>query len=284
MRIDSHQHFWKYDPERDGWITDEMPVLKRDYLPADLEPELDACGVNASVAVQADQSERETHFLLQLAEQHPFIAGIVGWTDLCAPDAAKRLENFSRFEKLRGFRHIAQAEPDERFLLREDFVRGISCLSQFDFTYDILIYPKQLAAAVELVEKFPEQRFVLDHLAKPQVKARELASWTSYIRAIAALPNVSCKLSGLITESDWRGWSAGNFKPYLDVVFEAFGTGRLMFGSDWPVCLLAGNYRQVMGLIEDYVRDLPAADRDKIFGLNAAAFYCLKVMAHGLTT
>lgn len=275
MTIDSHQHFWRYDPLRDGWITEEMSVLKRDFLPPDLLPQLRANGIDGCVAVQANQSEDETTFLLSLAEGCKQIKGVVGWVNLAAPDCADRMQHFSQFKKLRGFRHIAQSEPDDRFLLREDFCRGIGLLQSFNFTYDILIYPRQLPAAVKLVEKFPEQRFVLDHMAKPSIRAGELDSWADQIKAMAANPNVYCKLSGLVTEAHWTQWSRAQFIPYLDVVFEAFGPERLMFGSDWPVCLLAADYQAVKDLICSYIRRFPAEQREQILGMNARHFYGL---------
>lgn len=281
MRIDSHQHFWKYDPIRDAWITDAMMVLKRDFLPSDLAPECKANGIDATIAVQADQSENETLFLLGLADRDAKIAGVVGWVDFCAPQVHERLRFFSRYEKLRGFRHIVQAEPDEWFLVSDNFVRGITCLREFRFTYDILIYPKQLPAALELVAKFPEQRFVLDHLAKPEIKTKSSASWTAHMRKMAKNPNVYCKLSGLVTEADWRSWKSEDFRPHLDVVFDAFGAERLMFGSDWPVCLLAASYRQVKQIIEDYLRGHSLEEKEKIFGGNAIRFYGLKMSRHG---
>jgi L-fuconolactonase len=232
--------------------------------------------------VQADQSEDETLFLLDLAKKNSRIAGVVGWVDLRSPRVTERLEYFSHFEKLRGFRHIAQSEPDDRFLLREDFLRGIGQLRGFGFTYDILIYPKQLPAALELVGRFPEQRFVVDHLAKPEIKAREIATWARYMRQIGQNRNVFCKLSGMVTEADWRHWKPADFHPYLDVVFDAFGPDRLMFGSDWPVCLLAASYAQVKGIIEDYLKNFRAQDRESIFGGNATRFYGLKAVSHGL--
>ncbi len=271
MKIDAHQHFWRYDPARDRWITEQMRVLKRDYLPDDLCPELAKAGVDATVAVQTDQSERETEFLLQLADANPMIAGVVGWVDLCARNVEERLTHFSQFRKLRGFRHIAQSEPDDRFLVRESFLRGIASLASFEFTYDILIYPRQLEAAAELVERFPDQRFVIDHMAKPLIKSGATEPWATRMRRIARCENVFCKVSGLITEADWRNWRPAEFRPYLDVVFDAFGTDRLMFGSDWPVCLLAGTYQQVHDLVATYA----SSDHDKIFGLNAASFYGL---------
>jgi L-fuconolactonase len=277
MRIDSHQHFWRYDPQRDTWITEEMAALKRDFLPGDLQRELAANGMDASVAVQADQSEHETLSLLDLASQWPTIAGVVGWTNLTARDLPERLEFYKRCKKLCGFRHIVQSEPDDRFMLREDFMQGIGCLTEFHFTYDILIYPKQLAAALELVGRFPEQQFVIDHMAKPSIRTKEIAAWSAQIRAIAANPNVYCKLSGLVTEADWRHWCADDFKPCLDLVFDAFGADRLMFGSDWPVCLLAGTYQQVKEVIAGYTSRLTVADQEKIFGSNATRFYGLEV-------
>ncbi|MGP8156787.1 MAG: amidohydrolase family protein [Candidatus Acidiferrales bacterium] len=279
MKIDAHQHFWRYNAQRDAWITDEMSMLKRDYLPGELLREMAANDMDACIAVQADSSESETLFLLELAAQHSAIAGVVGWVDLCSPDLPERLEYFSRFEKLRGFRHVAQAEPDDRFLLREDFSRGISSLQEFGFTYDILVYPRQLPAAVALARQFPEQQFVMDHMGKPAIGTREIASWTTQIEALAENPNVYCKLSGLVTEADWRSWHAEDFRPFLDVVFQAFGADRLMFGSDWPVCLLAATYRQVKQLIVDYTSTLDGGDKDKIFGLNAARFYGLEAGA-----
>jgi L-fuconolactonase len=282
MNIDSHQHFWRYDAARDAWITDAMAVLQCDFLPADLAAELGANGVEASIAVQADQSERETLFLLELAKHNRRIAGVIGWIDLASAQVEKRLEFFAGFEKLRGFRHVAQSEPDDHFLMRADFTRGIARLREFHFTYDILIYPKQLPAAIDLVAKFPEQRFVVDHLAKPEIKGKNIAAWASQIGAIARNTNVYCKLSGLVTEANWHRWISADFDPYLDVVFEAFGADRLMFGSDWPVCLLAASYKQVKHVIEDYVdRSAPAA-KEKIFGANAIRFYDLKAHADGL--
>ena len=281
MKIDSHQHFWRYDPVRDAWITDDMAVLKHDFLPDQLARELDTNGIDASVAVQADQSENETLFLLELAEKNRRIAGVVGWVDLLSPRVSERLERFSHFEKLRGFRHIAQTERDDRFLVREDFVKGVAQLRQFGFTFDILIYAKQLPAAIELVSHLPEQRFVIDHVAKPEIKAKNIDLWAKQMCQIAQNQSVFCKVSGLVTEADWHNWKPEDFKPYLDVAFEAFGADRLMFGSDWPVCLLAATYRQVKQIIDDYVKGFSEADKAKIFGDNAIRFYSLKMAQHG---
>lgn len=280
MNIDAHQHFWCYDPIRDGWITDEMSVIRRDFMPADLLSELSRNQIDGCVAVQADQSEAETLFLLDLAAKHEEIKGVVGWVNLCASDLPDRLKYFSQFEKLCGFRHVAQSEPDDRFLARKDFGIGIQCLKQFGYTYDILIYPRQLSSAIELVEKFPEQRFVVDHLAKPSIRTKEISSWAKQIRTIAENLNVYCKVSGLITEADWKNWRVADFEPYIDVVFEAFGPDRIMFGSDWPVCLLAGSYEQVKNLVAQYVHNLPVEQQKKVFGLNAISFYGLNISSH----
>jgi L-fuconolactonase len=281
MRIDSHQHFWHFNPVRDAWITDAMSVLRRDYLPRDLAPELEAHGIDATVAVQADQSEDETHFLLDLAGRHAFIAGVVGWVDLLARNLAQRLEYFSRFDKLRGFRHIVQGEEDN-FLLREDFRRGVAQLAEFGFTYDILIYARQLPAAVEFAAKLPDLPLVIDHIAKPDLAAREIDAWERHMRRLAENPSTMCKLSGMITEADWRNWNAATFRPYLEIAWDAFGPARLMFGSDWPVCLLAGSYAQVKQVVQDFLCGRPAAEQEAVFGDNAARFYGLKV-EHGLT-
>lgn len=280
MVIDSHQHFWRYDPVRYDWITDEMQVLKRDFLPEHLLPELTSNGIDGCVAVQAEPSEEETNFLLELADQHSQIHGVVGWVDLTAPNVSQRLESLSQNKKLRGIRHIVQSEPDENFLLREDFCCGIGVLKNFGLTYDILIYPKQLPAAIKFAQRFPDQKFVLDHIAKPSIRTGEIDPWSANIRALAANPHVYCKVSGMVTEAKWQGWSPSDFTPYLDIVFEAFGADRIMFGSDWPVCLLAADYKDGRGIVDAYVRNLPHAQQQKLFGLNAIRFYGLKT-AHG---
>jgi len=273
MRLDSHQHFWKYNPVRDQWITDEMAVIRRDFLPENLLPELRANQIDGCIAVQADQSEDETQFLLDLARQNSFISGVVGWIDLRAENVSECLAVLARNKKLRGFRHIVQAERDDRFMLQPQFLKGIDYLSELRFTYDILIYPRQLPAAIELVARYPNQSFVIDHLAKPEIKAKRTMPWAPHMREIATNPNVYCKLSGLVTEADWKTWQRDDCKPYLDTVFDAFGNDRIMFGSDWPVCLLAGTYSQVVHLVADYTENFSTTDKDKIFGLNAARFY-----------
>jgi len=272
MTIDAHQHFWFYTPERDTWITDEMAALRRDFLPEDLEPVLKANGVDGCVAVQADQSEAETLLLLKLAEAYDIVKGVVGWVDLRSEHLYDRLEVLSQFEDLKGFRHIAQAEPDD-FLARPEVVRGIRQLAAFDFSYDILIYPKQLKTAWQLVQEVPEGRFVIDHCAKPLVSRKEITRWSNYMTEIAKSPNVFCKVSGLVTEADWKYWQKEDIFPYLDVVFEQFGPDRLLFGSDWPVCLVVADYDRVKSLLEEYLQPWGEEVRQKVLGANAVHFY-----------
>ncbi|MEZ0539303.1 amidohydrolase family protein [Fibrella arboris] len=274
MTIDAHQHFWLYTPERDSWITEDMAVIRRDFLPADLEPVLAANGMEGCVAVQASQSDEETMFLVSLAQAYGIVRGVVGWVDLRANDLYERLEAYSQFEEIRGFRHVAQAEPDD-FLRRPEVIRGIRQLAAFEFTYDILIYPSQLKAALQLVRAVPEVNFVIDHLAKPAIRKQEINHWSNFMAELAKQPNVSCKVSGMVTEANWQSWNKSDLFPYLDVVFERFGPDRLMFGSDWPVCLVAADYTQVKTVIADYVAPWGDEVRAKVFGANATRFYNL---------
>ncbi|WP_420151760.1 amidohydrolase family protein [Spirosoma sp.] len=274
MFIDAHQHFWHFDPVRDSWITDDMAIIQRDFLPADLEPVLAANGIDGCVAVQASQSEDETMFLVNMAQNYDIVKGVVGWVDLQSDQLAQRLEALSFYPEIKGYRHVAQAEPDD-FLARPAVVEGIRQLAAFGSTYDILIYPSQLKAALHLVRAVPEVNFVIDHLAKPYIKKQEITRWSNFMTQLAKHPNVSCKLSGMVTEADWQNWSKRDFFPYLDVVFEQFGPDRLMFGSDWPVCLVAANYTQVKTLIEEYVAPWGDDVREKVFGANATLFYKL---------
>ena len=252
-----------------------MAALRRDFLPSDLRREMARAAVDACVAVQARQTIEETRWLLELADHHPFVAGVIGWIDLQADDAAGQLEPFVDHPKLLGLRHIVQGEPDDRFMLRPAFCRGISLLDDRDLTYDILIYPKHLPVAAELVSRFPGQRFVLDHLAKPQIRVREIRDWERGIRTLAAFPNVSCKLSGLVTEADWTRWTPEDLRPYLDIAFDCFGAYRLLAGSDWPVCTVAADYQRTIALVDDYVKDRPDAERDAVMGANAARLWRL---------
>ena len=249
MRIDSHQHFWRYDPARYPWIGERMGVLKRDYLPEDLEPLLRESRGRRPIAVQAEQAVAETDWLLDLAERHPFIVGVVGWVDLCSPSAAEALARLARRPKLVGVRHIVHDEPDDDFLLRPDFRSGIARLREHALVYDLLLFPKHLPRAVRLVEEFPEQRFVLDHIAKPPIREGELSPWREELQRLASFPNVTCKLSGMVTEARWKEWRPADMHPYLNAVLAAFGPDRLLIGSDWPVCLLAGDYARTLSVV-----------------------------------
>ena len=275
MNIDAHQHFWIYNQKDFAWIDESMAVIRRNFLPDDLQPELKANAFDGSVVVQTCQTLEETRWLLELAERNPSILGVVGWADLRSPDIQSQLTSLTRNPKLVGLRHIVQSEPDDRFLLRPDFLRGISALEEFGLAYDILIYPKHLPAAIEVVQRFPRQRFVLDHLAKPPIKSGEISSWAKGIRALAASPNVFCKLSGLVTEADWQHWTPEHITPYLDVAFESFGPARLMIGSDWPVCLVAATYTRALKVVTDYVSRLSPDSQDAVLGGNAARFWRL---------
>jgi L-fuconolactonase len=274
LKLDSHQHFWKFNPLRDNWITEEMEVIRHDFLPPDLKPLLDANGIQGCIAVQADQSESETDFLLGLAEENEFIKGVVGWVDLCSPNIQERLEHYSQNSKLKGFRHILQAEPVE-FLLKPDFQRGIVALEQYGFTYDILIYPKHLPVITDLIRYLNEQAFVIDHLAKPDIKNNLFSNWENELKQIASFKNVYCKLSGMITEADLKNWEKEDIFPYMDKVFDFFGAERLMFGSDWPVCKLAGEYDVVCGLVDEYLSKLSIREQELVWGKNTEQFYKL---------
>jgi L-fuconolactonase len=277
VRIDAHQHFWRYQAAEYDWIDDSMAVLRRDCLPDEAQREMAAVGFTAGVAVQARQTLEETRSLLAFADARASIAGVVGWVDLQADDARQQLTRFADYPKLVGIRHVVQSEPDDRFMLRPQFCRGVALLDEFGLAYDILVYSRQLAAAAELVERFPRQRFVLDHLGKPEIRQGELRRWEQDIRALAVFPNLSAKLSGLVTEADWTTWTPRDVRPYLDVAFDSFGPARLMIGSDWPVCTVAATYSRTMALIVDYLADRPVHERDAVLGGTAQKTYNLNV-------
>jgi L-fuconolactonase len=274
MRVDAHQHFWNYDAPRDAWITDEMSVLKKDYLPDQLSEEFKRHNIHGCVAVQASQSENETFFLRELAASHDWIFGVVGWIDLQNKNIEERLEYFSSFKKIKGWRHIIQSEPPG-FMTRQSFQNGMKMLSHYHFTYDILVYPNQIAEATELVKQFPNQQFVVDHLAKPVIKEREFEKWAKEMKLLSQHPNVYCKLSGMVTEAKWNAWRKEEFVPYIDSVVNNFGTERLMYGSDWPVCLLSATYGSQLKLVEEYFSAFSKNEQSKIFGDNAVKFYSL---------
>jgi L-fuconolactonase len=275
MRVDTHQHFWRYTADEHGWIDDSMSCLRRDFLPEHLEPELKRAGFDGSIVVQVRQTLEETRWLLDLAASSQFTLGVIGWVDLRASDVEAQLARFAGNPKLLGVRHIVQSEPDERFLLQPEFLRGISALAEFDLTYDLLIHPRHLPVAAEFVRRFPHQRFVLDHLAKPFIKSGTLQPWDADIRKLAQFPNVFCKLSGLVTEADWKAWRPEHFAPYLDVAFECFGPDRLMIGSDWPVCTVAASYTQTMEVVVNYLAKYPAEVREAALGESASRFWKL---------
>ncbi len=275
MTIDSHQHFWKYDPVKHSWIDDDMARIRKSFMPEDLKLIYAENGVDGCVAVQADQSLDETDFLLGLAKENDFIKGVVGWVDLRSEDVEQELEKYSSEEKIKGYRHIVQGEPDHNFLLRADFLRGIALLEKFECTYDILIFPHQLGASLEFVRRFPKQQFVVDHIAKPYIKDGYFDGWAVLMKELAKHENVHCKLSGMITEADYNNWTPKQIEPYMNVVLEAFGADRLMYGSDWPVCLVAGSYAQVKNLVTDFISTLSQEEQSRIMGTNARDFYKL---------
>lgn len=273
MRIDAHQHFWRYDPAHQVWMTDEMAVLRRDHLPEELLPLLDAVGFDGCIAVQARQMIEETEWLLQLADEHPFIKGVVGWVDLRSPALRAQLERFAPHPAFVGVRHVVHDEPDDTFMLLPEFRRGISLLRAFDLAYDLLLYPRHLPVAVKLAREFPDQRFVLDHIAKPAMREGSISPWREDLARLAECPNVTCKLSGLVTEAHWGRWRPEDFHPYLDIVVAAFGHERLMIGSDWPVCTLSGDYVGTMRVVVDYLQRFPAHVREAVLGGTCARFY-----------
>ncbi|MCW9709174.1 amidohydrolase family protein [Fodinibius salsisoli] len=274
-KIDAHQHFWNYDVDKHGWINEEMKKLRRDFMPPDLKKLLDNEKVEGCVAVQADQSEEETRFLLDLQSKYSFIKGVVGWLDIAADSFPKKLEHYSRNPALKGLRHIVQDEPDDRFLLRPNFLKGIQMLDDYGLTYDILIYERQLPATIEFVNHFPGQSFVLDHIGKPKIKAKVIDPWEEGARELAQHDNIYCKISGLVTEADWHNWTAEDLKPYLDIIFDAFGPERLMFGSDWPVCTLAAEYSEVIAGVQEYIKVYSEEEQAMVMGGNTQKFYDL---------
>lgn len=273
-RIDSHQHFWQFNPVRDSWITDEMKAIQRDFLPEDLAPVLEKNSIDGCISIQADQSETETEFLLEFAGKHDFIKGVVGWVDLRAKNLESRLAYYTQFKKLKGFRHTVQAEKDG-FLRIPEFSAGVTALKTFNFTYDILIYPHQLYDTIAFVKEHDEQRFVIDHLAKPYIRDKELKTWAAYMKQLSQFPNLYCKLSGMVTEADWTYWKQQDFEPYLDLMLNRFGADRVMYGSDWPVCLVAASYEQQLNIVEHFIEPLSPAEKQKIMGENAIRFYNL---------
>ena len=275
MTIDSHQHFWNYEPVKHEWIDESMAVIRKDFTPSDLKLVYDQNNIDGCVAVQADQTLEETDFLLDLASSNDFIKGVVGWADLRSENIENTLASYQDQDKLKGFRHVVQGEADHNFLLRPNFTRGISLLEKYNYKYDILIFPHQLGATLEFVKKFPNQKFVIDHIAKPYIKDGFFDGWAAMIKEVANYENVSCKLSGMITEADFNTWTEQQIHPYMEVVLDSFGSKRTMYGSDWPVCLVAGNYTRVKNLTTEFIAKLSTTEQKAIMGDNAIQFYNL---------
>lgn len=277
MRIDAHQHFWNYNTKDFDWIDDSMQVIRKDFTPPMLKTILDRNNIDGCVAVQTLQTEEETNFLLKYAGEYDFIKGVVGWIDLQADNIQERVNHYKQFPLLKGFRHIVQAESDPAFLQRQSFKNGISYLQKMNYTYDILIYPHQLKMAADFVADFPGQKFVLDHLAKPYIKNKLIDEWKKDLLKLAAFENVSCKISGLVTETDWKNYTPQDIFPYIETALEAFGINRVMFGSDWPVCLVAANYKKVLHIVEEVFKSYSQQEQDRFFGSNATQFYNLTI-------
>jgi L-fuconolactonase len=273
--IDAHQHFWQFDPVRDSWINEDMAIIQNDFLPQQLESILKQNGIDGSVVVQSDQSEKENEFQLSNAAQYDFIRGVIGWVDLQAADIEEKLSYYQQFKKLKGFRHVLQGEPQRDLMLQPAFKKGISLLNKYGFTYDVLIFPDQLKYTKELAAAFPDQPFVINHIAKPGIKDGLIAEWKKDIMAVADCQNVYCKISGMVTEADWKNWKPDNFTPFLDTIVEAFGTERIMYGSDWPVCLVAADYTRMKQIVDDYFSTFSAIEQAAFFGKTAIGFYKL---------
>lgn len=274
-RIDAHQHIWQFDAVRDSWINKDMAILKKDFLPIELLTLLHENGMDGSIVVQSDQSENENEFQLNNAARFDFIRGVIGWVDLQSPKVEDRLAYYKQFKKLKGFRHILQGETQRDLMLAPSFKNGISLLNKYGYTFDLLVLPDQLKYVKELVTAFPDQSFVIDHLAKPPIKNKDIAAWKKDITALAPFKNLYCKLSGMVTEADLKNWKQEDLVPYMDVVVDTFGMNRLMFGSDWPVCLLAASYQETKSLVDQYFSNFSLKEQEAFFGKNATDFYKL---------
>ncbi|OYW08426.1 MAG: amidohydrolase [Acidobacteriia bacterium 12-62-4] len=273
--IDTHHHFWKYSAAEYGWINEEMKTIRRDFLPADLKKTLDEAGVSGAVSVQARTTVEESDWLLSMAEKHDFLRGVVGWVPLTEGDVEKHLERLAQHKKFKGVRHVIQGEPDDNYILRPDFNAGVKKLLKYKLRYDILIFERHLKPSIRFVDQHPNQMFILDHVAKPKIKERILSPWREDMIALGKRPNVYCKLSGMITEADWKKWSSADLAPYLDTALQAFGPKRLLFGSDWPVMLVAGQYKPWVELIKQTIKRYSTAEQEQILAKNAIEAYGL---------
>jgi L-fuconolactonase len=275
QRIDAHHHFWQYAEAEYGWISEEMPQLRRDFVAGNLQTELSAAGLDGAVTVQARQTLEETRWLLEMAQQHTFLRGVVGWAPLASPNFPRQLEELTAYPKLKGLRHVIQDEPDDAFMLGEAFNRGISALNGTGLVYDILILERHLPFAVKFVDRHPNQIFVVDHLAKPLIRQREISPWREHLKELAARPNVYCKVSGMLTEADWTQWTIDDLRPYFEAALECFGPERLLAGSDWPVCLLASSYGRWWTTLGELISGMTASEQADILGENAVRVYKL---------
>jgi L-fuconolactonase len=275
MHIDAHHHFWRYDPVEYNWIDEPLAAIRRDFLPQDLASTIQGAGIDGVVSVQARQSLSETHWLLQYAAEHDFIRGVVGWAPLIEGNVATCLDRLAENRLLRGVRHVVQGEPDDRFILRDDFNAGVSLLKQLGLVYDILIFERHLPQTIEFVDRHPEQMFVLDHVAKPRIKENQLEPWRSNLTELARRENVFCKFSGLVTEADYHAWTPAQLRPYWDAALESFGPARLMFASDWPVCLAACEYHRWREVVGEFAAELSASEQEQVFGYTAKRAYNL---------
>ena len=275
MLTDSHQHFWQVGRFDYPWMTSELGVLYRDYLPDELAPILSRNGVSKTVLVQASNSVAESHWLLNLANENSFIAGVVGWVDLMSPIVDAQLDELSAHSKFKGVRHLVESEPDDDWLIQPSVLSGLRQLSRYRLSYDLLVHTRHLKYVLQVVESVPELAFVIDHLAKPPIAKNEMKEWSQALKPLASYPNVHCKLSGLVTEANWTSWKSDDLRPFVEYALELFGTERLMFGSDYPVCLLAASYDRVLDAFQEILEPLSDADREKIFSNNAAKFYRL---------
>ncbi len=276
MTVDSHQHFWRYSPSEFGWISDAMRSLRRDFLPADLRREIHGVGVTGVVSVQARQSVEETRFLLDIAARSDFVLGVVGWVPLSDPGVVEVLDEFAAVPAFKGCRHVVQDEPDDDYMLDSRFNEGVRAVTAAGLAYDILVYERHLPVTPRFVDRHPKQRFILDHLGKPRIRDRSFTRWDRLIRDLARRPNVYCKLSGMVTEANWHRWEEAQFRPYFDTVLEAFGPRRLMFGSDWPVCLVATCYGRWLEIVRTLVSGLGESERDRIMAGTAIEAYGLQ--------
>jgi len=275
MRIDAHQHFWQYNPSTQGWINDEMSILRRDFSPKELQKEIESLGFEGTIAVQAEETLEENYYLNKLADENSFIKGIVGWMDLQENNAEQTMHDLKSIQKLVGFRTITQGAQDEKYLSNRKYIDNVRLLSAYNYTYDLLVHHSQLKSLIRFTDQLIDNKFILDHLGKPDIRNKEIKQWKSDIKSLAENPNIYCKLSGMTTEADYQKWSYDDLYPYMEIIAEYFGLDRICFGSDWPVCLVAGTYNTTYSVVEKFCQQVSQTEREKLFGLNTKEFYKL---------